>query len=558
MLITDREQLKSYDTEHRIWQGIPGIEVTRKGRILITFYSGGVREGEGNFALLLSSRDGGSFGEPIAVAFEEGCARCYDPGLWIDPLGRLWFWWAQAPDHAVHAVICDDPDAEVLVWSEERIIGHDVMMNKPTVLSTGEWLFPIAVWSEEMVIRNWKFNTATKERLAFAYRTVDHGKSFSRLGGADVPRRSFDEHMIVETMDGTLDMYVRTSYGIGVSHSVDGGLHWSRGEKTDLGGPCSRFYIGRLSSGKLLLINHVDYTGRNNLTALLSDDDGKTWKWKLLLDGRNYVSYPDVTERDGYIYVAYDRERGCFKRSLKEAYASAREILYSKITEEDIMAGELVNPQSFLARVASRLGTYAEEQSNPYREVGYLPAETVAESLAQAEDGETVLQQLFEHYPMNCINMHHLDSCRLDELIEDWNAKKGDRAKTLQAIVTLIRAASDEERELSPVIVAARACVENNLDGSVSVQEIANRLGISMYYLSHLFKRETGTNLVDYIGEQRMTRAKRMLVQGDASMTDIAHACGFSDSSYFAKRFLMAVGMTPGEYRALQRNTNGS
>ncbi len=554
MLITDCEALTLYDAQNRIWQGIPAIEVTKRGRVFSTFYSGGVQEGVGNFVLLLRSDDGVDFGKPIAVAFEEGYARCYDPGLWIDPLGRLWFWWAQAPHNAVHAVICEDPDAETLVWSEERIIGREVMMNKPTVLSTGEWLFPIAVWAEHLKPGWWKYATEEKERLAYVYRTADHGKSFVRLGGADVPKRSYDEHMIVERCDGTLDMYVRTKYGIGISSSVDGGLHWSRGGESGLSGPCSRFFIGRLSSGKLLLINHSEYTGRNNLTAFLSDDDGKTWKWKLLLDGRGQVSYPDVTERNGYLYITYDRERGCFKHSIKDAYDDAREILYAKITEADIMAGELVNCESFLQRVISRLDTYAKEQSNPYFEVGYLPAETVAESLADVEDCETVLQKLFEQYSMNCINMHRLDSCRLDELIEKWKQGEGDKTEILCSIVTLIRAASDEERELSPIIVSARSFVESSLDGSLNVREIAEHLGISTYYLSHLFKRETGTTLVEYIGEQRMTRAKRMLVQSDASMTEIAQKCGFSDSSYFAKCFSGSMGMTPGEYRALQKN----
>ncbi len=556
MLITNAEQLKAYAAPHRIWQGIPGIEVTPNGRVFVCFYSGGVAEGAGNFSLLLRSDDGVEFGEPVAVAFEAGYARCYDPGVWIDPLGRLWFWWAQAPHNAVHAVICDDPDAETLVWGEERIIGHDVMMNKPTVLSTGEWLFPMAVWSEDIKLPWWKFQTEQTERLAFVYRSADHGKTFTRLGGADVPSRSFDEHMILEKLDGMLEMYVRTSYGIGIARSVDGGLHWSHGENSGHAGPCSRFHIRKLESGRLLLINHVNYTGRNNLTALLSDDDGKTWKWQLLLDGRNQVSYPDVTERNGYLYITYDRERGCFQRSLKEAYASAREVLYAKITEKDIMAGKLVDPESVLARVVSKLGKYAGEHENPYREVGYLPAETVASSLADVEDSETVLQKLFECYPMNCINMHRLDSCRLDTLIENWKSGNGNKTDILHKIVSLIRAASDDARELSPIIVSARTYAEEHLGGDLSVQEIAERLGISMYYLSHLFKRETGTTLSDYIGEMRLTRAKQMLAQSDTSITEIAHVCGFSDAAYFSKCFSAVMGMTPGKYRTL--NQNGS
>jgi hypothetical protein len=52
VLITDCSQLKKYGTAYRLWQGIPGIEVTRKGRIFLTFYSGGTKEEIGNYVVL--------------------------------------------------------------------------------------------------------------------------------------------------------------------------------------------------------------------------------------------------------------------------------------------------------------------------------------------------------------------------------------------------------------------------------------------------------------------------------------------------------------------------
>ena len=92
---------------------------------------------------------------------------------------------------------------------------------------------------------------------------------------------------------------------------------------------------------------------------MLSEDDGKTWKYKLLLDGRKDVSYPDAKETDdGYIYITYDRERGAFLNSYEEVYKNAREVIISKITEEDIIAGELVSEKSYLGKVASKLDKY--------------------------------------------------------------------------------------------------------------------------------------------------------------------------------------------------------
>lgn len=368
MLITDKQELKNYTTEHRLWQGIPSIEVTKKGRIFSCFYSGGIMETFGNYVMLVYSDDSVHFTEPVIITKIEN-ARCYDPCIWIDPLGRLWLTWSVMPGHGVYATICDNPDAEELKWCEEFLIGHDVMMNKPTVLSSGEWLFPLAVWNHGVRVLAAEHDTKESERGSFAYRTVDNGKTFEKLGAADVPDRAYDEHMILELMNHRLAMYVRTTYGIGVSYSDDKGMTWTPGEDSGLGGPDSRFHIRRLSSGRILLVNHVDFVKRDHLTALLSEDDGKTWKYKLLLDERNYVSYPDVAEgTDGYLYIVYDRERGDKKSSLKEAYAAAREILYAKITEADIMAGELVSSESKLRCIISKLGKYADEEDDPYGE----------------------------------------------------------------------------------------------------------------------------------------------------------------------------------------------
>ena len=145
----------------------------------------------------------------------------------MDPLGRLWFIWSVAPEFGVWAAVCDNPDEENLKWAPPVRIGQDVMLNKPIVLTGGEWLFPIAVWRKGVEAVPGLVSTE-KERLSFVYRSTDCGRTFERLGGADVQGRSFDEHMLLEQRDGSLRMFVRTD-GIGQSFSYDGGKTWSEG-----------------------------------------------------------------------------------------------------------------------------------------------------------------------------------------------------------------------------------------------------------------------------------------------------------------------------------------
>ncbi len=548
MLITDKTALLQFNTENRIWQGIPSIEVTKGGRIFLTFYSGGTKEEIGNFSIVLKSDDGGkSFSEPIIASYIEG-KRCFDPNLWIDPLGRLWFTWGVAPDGGVFASICENPDDDILVFGEPFFIGGEVMMNKPTVLSTGEWLFPSAVWKDNMrgVLCGAK---SSEEQKAYAFKTTDCGRTFQKLGGVDIKNRAFDEHMILEQKDNTLSMFVRTTYGIGVSHSLDGGKTWSSGEDSGLGGPCSRFFMRRLKSGRILLINHINFTGRNNLTALLSEDDGKTWKYSLLLDERDSVSYPDAKESDdGYIYITYDRERGSFKNSIAEAYADAREILIAKISEDDIIAGELKSKKGFLKCVASKLSKYAKESENPYGEIDKFSKQELAEKIV-SECGDNVVGKIFEYYPVNCINMHTLENGELDRLIDNFYEKGCDKVKIAEKIIDLVRSVAVKTKEINPIVDRIKEKIIEKCTEDFSVEKLAETIGISKYYMLHLFKKYTGVTVVDFKNEMRLIKAKKLLVNSDTKISEIAYECGFSSASYFSKIFIQSEKISPSEYR---------
>ncbi|MBR5152855.1 MAG: exo-alpha-sialidase [Clostridia bacterium] len=499
MLITDKEQLKQYDADHRIWQGIPGIEVTPKGRIFSAFYSGDVTEAIGNYVVLLKSDDGVNFGEPIAAVYKEN-ARCFDECIWIDPLGRLWLFWAVYPDfdsktgdnYGTYAVYCEDPDADALIWSEEIFVGYDIMLNKPTVLSTGEWLLPISVWGERVWTWMPERRTTQKELGAFVYRTSNQGKTFEKLGGMVHPDHAYDEHMIVEKEDGTLVMYTRIMQGVGLSYSYDRGKTWTEGVDAGLGGPNSRFFVRKLKSGRWLLVNHYEYTGRDHLTAMLSEDEGKTWPYKLLLDERDNVSYPDAVEvEDGFLYITYDRERGCGRKSLEEMYSDAREVLYAKICEEDIIAGEVVNPESKMRQVISALGEYKGTDTpftHPIRQnelVDYFiqfPTEELPQRIlpwdrgwARVIDGEV--------------------GKRLDAYFDIIDIAD-DKYETLHQLLTLID--YETRHEEYSVTESVRNVLLANLDTDMTAFTVADKLGVSRYWLKYRFENATKISVEEY------------------------------------------------------------
>jgi len=548
MLITDHSLLEKFDSRHRVWQGIPGIARTKKGRTFISFYSGETSETYGNYAVLLKSDTDNDFGEPIVAIKKEGKFRCFDPVLWIDPLDRLWFFWNVMPGEEVYAAICENPDADELIWGEEFYVGRGIMMNKPTVLSSGEWLFPIAIWKTD-IYSNFRKSGLKPNEIAgsYVYKSSDNGKTFVCMGMADIRKRSFDEHMVLELTNGVLKMYVRTNYGIGVSHSYDRGKTWSTGEDSKFGGPCSRFFIRRLKSGRILLINHINFEGRNNLTALLSEDDGKTFPYSLLLDERNDVSYPDAVEcEDGYLYITYDRERGCFKHSLSEAYSDAREILTAKLCEEDILNGRLVSKESFLKNVICKLNKLAPELPDPYEE-NILDIEAFAERVI--EEGDNPLDKVFAKYPLSCINIKFLNSAKLDKLVECFYKSECKDKSILLKIIELIRSTPTAEPNPHPIIEKITEYIKNTLNEDLSVNNVAKEMNISVYYLSHLFKQVTGISILEYRNELRLTKAKRMLIESRFSVNEIAIQCGFCNASYFAEVFSRSEKISPSQFR---------
>ena len=356
MLITNEEQLKSYALSARCWQGIPSVAVTVNGRIFACFYSGTKTEDLGNYcALIYSDDDGKSWSEVVAVAYFGETSRAYDPCVWIDAKNRLWFYYSVSPEQKVFAAVCDNPENQTLIFGEEKEIGGEVLLNKPTVMQNGEWWFPSAVWGKGLMEPSTELKEVYRpldereiERKAFCIVSKDEGKSFEKRGGALAKERSYDEHMFLETATG-VEVYIRTQYGIGKSVSTDGGYTFGEVQDTGWFAPNTRFFIRRLSSGNLLLVSHQISENpetprlRTNLTAFLSTDGGKSWKGKLLLDERANVSYPDGQEHNGYIYIIYDRER-----------KTAGEILLAKFMEEDIIA-EKIQSKGYLKRTVSVL-----------------------------------------------------------------------------------------------------------------------------------------------------------------------------------------------------------
>lgn len=100
--------------------------------------------------------------------------------------------------------------------------------------------------------------------------------------------------------------------------------------------------------------------------------------------------------------------------------------------------------------------------------------------------------------------------------------------------------------------------IHQNLSEDLSLQAIATHIGFSQYYFCRLFKESTGLTPYQYIIQQRIERAKQLLIQGEYSIVDVALQVGFANQSHFCQRFRRITGVSPRVYRRLQENTETS
>jgi len=100
-----------------------------------------------------------------------------------------------------------------------------------------------------------------------------------------------------------------------------------------------------------------------------------------------------------------------------------------------------------------------------------------------------------------------------------------------------------------------RVCefVESHLEDDINLEALAAEARLSVYHFARGFKLSTGVSPLRYVLEQRVKRARQLLVQTDLPLSAIASALGFFDQGHFSRQFRRLVGTTPSSFRRTNR-----
>jgi two-component system, response regulator YesN len=96
--------------------------------------------------------------------------------------------------------------------------------------------------------------------------------------------------------------------------------------------------------------------------------------------------------------------------------------------------------------------------------------------------------------------------------------------------------------------------IEKQMAKAPTLATIGKELGMSQGALTQILKRQTGKNYSELLLEQRMERARELLVYTDKTITEIAEETGYTDLFYFSKTFKKNNGVSPNEYRKERKN----
>jgi two-component system, response regulator YesN len=86
-------------------------------------------------------------------------------------------------------------------------------------------------------------------------------------------------------------------------------------------------------------------------------------------------------------------------------------------------------------------------------------------------------------------------------------------------------------------------------DPNFSLDLLADSIGMSTAHMCRVYKQYTGNTIIDILGEKRMDQARKLLIDTNLSINEIAEKVGYINASYFYRVFKKANGVTPNEYR---------
>lgn len=179
-----------------------------------------------------------------------------------------------------------------------------------------------------------------------------------------------------------------------------------------------------------------------------------------------------------------------------------------------------------------------------------LSSKDLALFFADNTEKEDIIGAIFNHFRLDCLERCNINPSQLDELIRKFYKREACDVEIIASIIDMIRTGQEislnKENEL---VKSIESYVTEHFSENISIEQIAEQLNISYYYMCHIFKNKFGISVNTFRTQKRLEIAMRKLINSDEKIADIATLCGFDNVSYFTETFTKMVGVSPTLFR---------
>lgn len=152
------------------------------------------------------------------------------------------------------------------------------------------------------------------------------------------------------------------------------------------------------------------------------------------------------------------------------------------------------------------------------------------------------------------INKGVEDDSLITTIIKLFNEKSRDNIKffIILEIDELLKLMDTSGEKYSPVIQQVLTKISKHYNEDLSLKVLANDFNINSSYLGQLFTKEVGISFSDYLNTQKNNKAKELILNTNMKINDIALKVGYTDTSYFYRKFKKHFGVSPAVMRELK------
>lgn len=296
---------------------------------------------------------------------------------------------------------------------------------------------------------------------------------------------------------------------------------------------------------KKLFAGVISYNGLINSIFMVIDDD-----LELKLDSDDFKAIKYLIENEG---AANRKEINLIKSDIADDFKQVSKI-YNQTKKSDKDEQFSINnyPYQSEKKVFSKI-------IDKNKKLAKLEFNKIYSYLINEEKGNLNRIKSFLHRFLIFLNRRlmeyynegqpFLEMQKLENEIDLINNLKGLKIYFERILEDLIDELCDNAKEQKvEIIETVKDYINENYSEDINLDDIADYISFSKYYLSKLFKEVEGINYKDYLIKVRMEEAKTRLKNGD-KIKVVASEVGYSDRNYFSRAFKKYTGISPGKFQ---------